>query len=1205
MKKECSYLEEEEEEEEETNIPADSPAEFCTGMAWDRDGDTLAIIQDKNGIILLWDSNSLKTTQLESGLRDTLSFLLWSKVGPQLAIGTSKGNLLIYNHQTSRKIPILGKHTKKIICGCWNQEISFITFGKNCSKCFKYISKNLLALGAEDKSITVSNVDGDTIRQATLRNDPAEIQFSEMKTDERSSVAEATLSMIVGKKTLYLYNLNDPDNPIELAFQGRYGAIISYRWFGDGYILIGFSNGFVVVISTHMKEIGQELYQTRDHKDVLTDIAVSTQLSKAASCGDNCIKIHDLVEMKEIYAIITVEDAVGNLDKLSWTDDGQLLAVSTQKGSEQLKDREYLGTVNSIYLNAEYAAVLFEHRVQLHLIEGEGMDTTDERETRLFPDKESQGKVTCGALTSEFLIFGTDNGGLHYFFIEDWQYVNEFRHVVGIRKIYPDPSGTRLIFIDDKSDGFVYNPVNDATFEIPNFSPTIKGIVWENWALDKDIFCGYDDDKIFTYVFYKDTITGPQCIMAGTTKLPYAQKPLMLYSGEMICQTLSGKTSKLTLSTHFFHEKPQDLPEDEIPLKNCFKQCVLLKRFKEAWTAAKVLDSKPEWTELGKRAIQHLDLDLAIKVYRKVGDVAMVLSLEKIKGLEDRNLLSGYVAMFLEDYNTAQDLFLSSSLPSAALEMRRDLLHWDQALELAKSLSPEQIPYISKEYAQQLEFMGDYSNSILHYERGITKLPQQREHDEACLGGMARMAIRVGDIRRGVQLASKSPSRQLKKECAAILEGMKQYTESAVLYEKGQYWDKAAAVYMKTKNWAKVGELLNQVTSPKLHSQYAKAKEADGKYKEAARAYESAKDYDNVIRINLDYLQNPEEAVRVVKETQSVEGAKMVAKFFQNLGDFASAIQFLVLSKCNDEAFQLAQAHNQMEQYADIIVDVNRCMPLGDDATQDDYASIAIYFDNQKQYFLAGKFYLKSTQYGKALKLFLKCPVTEDGESVELAIETVGKANDDILTHQLIDFLMGETDGMPKDAKYLFRLYMALKQYREAARTAIIIAREDQNAGNYRNAHDVLFSMFQELIQQKIKIPTEMSQNLMILHSYILVKVHVKRGDHLKGARMLIRVANNISKFPVHIVPILTSTVIECHRSGLRNSSFSYAAMLMRPEYRQKIDLKYKKKIEQIVSLLEPGEAVCPMCATTIVASDVKHIKDPSSYLKATDSGDG
>ena len=67
-----------------------------------------------------------------------------------------------------------------------------------------------------------------------------------------------------------------------------------------------------------------------------------------------------------------------------------------------------------------------------------------------------------------------------------------------------------------------------------------------------------------------------------------------------------------------------------------------------------------------------------------------------------------------------------------------------------------------------------------------------------------------------------------------------------------------------------------------------------------------------------------------------------------------------------------------------------------------------------------------------------------------------------------------------------------------------------------------------------------MKQNLMILHSYILARLHVKRGDHLKGARMLLRVAKNISKFPSHIVPILTSTVIECWRSGLKNSAFRY-----------------------------------------------------------------
>lgn len=46
----------------------------------------------------------------------------------------------------------------------------------------------------------------------------------------------------------------------------------------------------------------------------------------------------------------------------------------------------------------------------------------------------------------------------------------------------------------------------------------------------------------------------------------------------------------------------------------------------------------------------------------------------------------------------------------------------------------------------------------------------------------------------------------------------------------------------------KAGELLVRVTSPKLHTQYARAREADGMYKEAARAYEKAKEHENAVR---------------------------------------------------------------------------------------------------------------------------------------------------------------------------------------------------------------------------------------------------------------------------------------------------------------------------------------------------------------------
>ena len=38
------------------------------------------------------------------------------------------------------------------------------------------------------------------------------------------------VSVVIGHKTLFLYNMDNADNPIELAFQSRYGDIMSYKW---------------------------------------------------------------------------------------------------------------------------------------------------------------------------------------------------------------------------------------------------------------------------------------------------------------------------------------------------------------------------------------------------------------------------------------------------------------------------------------------------------------------------------------------------------------------------------------------------------------------------------------------------------------------------------------------------------------------------------------------------------------------------------------------------------------------------------------------------------------------------------------------------------------------------------------------------------------------------------------------------------------
>lgn len=170
------------------------------------------------------------------------------------------------------------------------------------------------------------------------------------------------------------------------------------------------------------------------------------------------------------------------------------------------------------------------------------------------------------------------------------------------------------------------------------------------------------------------------------------------------------------------------------------------------------------------------------------------------------------------------------------------------------------------------------------------------------------------------------------------------------------------------------------------------------------------------------------------------------------------------------------------------------------------------------------------------------------------------------MIQQLIDFLAGEKDGVPKDSSYTYRLYLALKKYENAAKTALIIAREEQDLGNYPVAHSVLVETIRHLEDAKIKVSLQLRQAFVLLHSYTLVKSMVKRNDHIMAARLLLRVVQNISRFPKHIVPLLTSTVIECQRAGLKASSYEYAATLVRPEYRAMLtDQTLKRKIEAIV----------------------------------------
>jgi len=53
---------------------------------------------------------------------------------------------------------------------------------------------------------------------------------------------------------------------------------------------------------------------------------------------------------------------------------------------------------------------------------------------------------------------------------------------------------------------------------------------------------------------------------------------------------------------------------------------------------------------------------------------------------------------------------------------------------------------------------------------------------------------------------------------------------------------------------------MDKISSPAILILVAKAKESEKNYREAEKAFERANDWENVIRLNLDHLDNPDRA---------------------------------------------------------------------------------------------------------------------------------------------------------------------------------------------------------------------------------------------------------------------------------------------------------------------------------------------------------
>ena len=90
---------------------------------------------------------------------------------------------------------------------------------------------------------------------------------------------------------------------------------------------------------------------------------------------------------------------------------------------------------------------------------------------------------------------------------------------------------------------------------------------------------------------------------------------------------MAGQLQAVTSPTYDHNDEKERNNKERQLLR--FTQNLALLRLREAWSAALALNKPRYWHALANKAMQVMDVNMAIRVYRQIGDAGMVMGLER------------------------------------------------------------------------------------------------------------------------------------------------------------------------------------------------------------------------------------------------------------------------------------------------------------------------------------------------------------------------------------------------------------------------------------------------------------------------------------------------------------------------------------------------------------------------------------------------
>ena len=163
-------------------------------------------------------------------------------------------------------------------------------------------------------------------------------------------------------------------------------------------------------------------------------------------------------------------------------------------------------------------------------------------------------------------------------------------------------------------------------------------------------------------------------------------KPVILKDGYVYSNTRADGIRGQYLTTHSYMNQWRGENDSNEGHLRYFLQNLASHRYEEAIEVARVANrfSQQFFEVLGKQCLKYVELEFAEIAFQECKNVGMVYSIKSIKNETEKNVLIGHVACILFKPDVAQDMFLQSSKPEQALDMRMDLQDWFAASKLAK-----------------------------------------------------------------------------------------------------------------------------------------------------------------------------------------------------------------------------------------------------------------------------------------------------------------------------------------------------------------------------------------------------------------------------------------------------------------------------------------------------------------------------------------